>query len=445
MRHDLPAHLAASTIPLLLSLSFLSAGCSRTVQELPTADGSGGRPATDGATESAAPGEAAAGAGVPEDPGLDLPAAPPADPLDSTWRATGWLDGCQVEVADDPTKALPPLQWAPCPGSAPGCTSLAINWDADFYPRTASPSVVRWGDGYRLGMYIQRWGERRTGVYDVDGTPLAAWRTLGENCVPVRPEVGPERVWLGAQRPGGSVCLVSTYDQLAAARRLLPIDAGNHGLHATDDTLVLEHLGGGMITVYDRLRDQAEQFGPRTGAPELDHMHPVGDSVLGAAFFEDGAVEAWIWSRRTRAVEPLLRAPSSRVIADVKSDGQTLVWLEAAVPLFDGGLYGPSTLWTSPFATKAADVVPTRRRAGPIMGYRISAAGEGFYAVYAIAEEVVHVYRLADAHHWSFTTPPELFAIQDIAHVDAREVWVWVRGGIVRQAISELGPGDPAP
>ncbi|XXY53167.1 hypothetical protein WME91_18735 [Sorangium sp. So ce269] len=449
MRHDLPAYLAASTIPLLLALSAVSAGCSRSVLELPTADGSGGRPATDEATESAAPSVAAAGAGVPDDPGPDLPPAPPADPLDSTWRATRWLDGCQIEVADEPTKALPPLQWEPCPGGAPGCTSLAINWDSELYPHTASPSVVRWGDGYRVGLYIQRWGQRRTGVYDADGTPLAAWRNL--DCIPTVPEVGRERVWLGAQRIGPgkliSAYLAPTYDQLATASQLIPVDMPNQGLQASDDTLVLWVPDGGTVIIYDRLSNKAEQFGQLSGsdAPSLDQMHPVDDIALGAAFFEVDTPEGWIWNRQTHSVEPLLRARSSRGIADLKSDGQTLVWLEAALPVSEEGLYGPSYLWTSPFATTAADVVPTRRRPGPIIGYRISAAGEGFYAVYAIAEEVIHVYRLSDAHHWSFTTPPELFAIQDIAHVDSREVWVWVRGGIVRQAISELGPGDPAP
>ncbi|WP_437725591.1 hypothetical protein [Sorangium sp. So ce861] len=57
---------------------------------------------------------------------------------------------------------------------------------------------------------------------------------------------------------------------------------------------------------------------------------------------------------------------------------------------------------------------------------------------------MIHVYRPSDAHHWSFT-PSQLFSIQDIAHVDSCDVWVLVRGGVVRQAVSELGPGDPAP
>ncbi|WP_437977364.1 hypothetical protein WMF11_10500 [Sorangium sp. So ce295] len=470
MQHDLLARRAARAVPFFFSLSALSASCSRGAPEPPSVDGTGGtggHPATVDATQASTHGsgtasEAAAGAGVPGDAGPDAPPDAPQDPGDSTWRATGWLERCQVDVADEPSKALPSLRWEQCPGSAPGCTSLVVDWDAGKYPWTASPTVVRWGDGYRVGLYFEYRGERRTGVYDADGTPLAAWRykdlepTVPETnprqeyCIPTVPSVGHERVWLGAQRVSveapGSAYLVSGYDALATASQPIPVDAPSHGLYTTDDTLALSGPGSGTVNIYDRISGQAKRFGRQSGndAPSFRQMVPVGDHVLGLATLEDATSEGWIWSRQTHTVEPLLRAESPRVIADVKSDGQTLVWLEAE-PYSDDGLYGASSLWTSPFAATKAALAPEERRPGPIIGYPISAAGEGFYAVYAIGEDVIHVYRLSDAHHWSFTTPPELFAIQNIAHVDSREVWVWVRGGIVRQAISGLGAGDPAP
>ncbi|WP_437853354.1 hypothetical protein [Sorangium sp. So ce363] len=453
MRHDLLASLAAHAAPLFFALPALAASCSPGAPEPPFANGAGGHPTTDGAAQGGTRGsgtasEAATGAGVLGDAGPDATSDAPEHPADSAWRAVSWLDGCQIDVADEPEKALPPLRWEPCSGGAPGCTSLAIDWDHDDYPRTASPSVVRWNDGYRVGLYIRRLGERRTGVYETDGKPLAAWRH--KTCIPTVPAVGHERVWLGAQRVSveapASAYLVSAYGDLATASQPIPVDMPSHGLEASDDTLVLSGLDGGTITIYDRNSNQAGVFGLTTGgdAPSLGQMFPAGDSAVGVAFFEVNTPEAWIWNRQTRAAEPLLRAPSPRVIADIKSDGQTLVWLEAG-PASDDELYGPSTLWTSPFAAASEALVPKSRRPGPRIGYRISAAGEGFYAVYAIGENLIHVYRLSDAHHWSFTTPPELSTILDIAYVDAREVWVWVRGGVVRQAISELGPGDPAP
>ncbi|AUX21604.1 uncharacterized protein SOCEGT47_020900 [Sorangium cellulosum] len=458
MRNVLPVSLAARAVPLLL-VSVLSASCSRNPPERPggggagghpATGGAGGHPATSGATQgsthgSGTAGEAATDAGVPVDAGPDV-AAPPGD---SAWKAAGWLDGCQVDVADEPKKALPPLRWEPCPGGAPGCTSLAVDWDHDKYPRTASPSVVRWGDGYRVGLVLQRLGDQRAGVYDADGTPLAAWRSK-DYCLLTVPEVGHERVWLGAQRVGvdaiASAYLVSGYDELASASQPIPVDVSNRGLTASDDTLVLSGPDVGAITIYDRISNKAREFGPRSGdgAPSIDRMHPVGDSAVGLAFFEDRTTEGWIWNRKAHSIEPLHRAESPRILVDFTSDGQTLVWLEAS-PVSDDGLHGPSTLWTSPFAAAKADLAPTPRRPGPVIGYPISAVGEGFYAVYAIGEKAIHVYRLSDAHHWSFKTPPEVFDLQDIAHVDSREVWVWVRGGIVRQAISELGAGDPAP
>ncbi len=467
MQHDLLASLAARAVPLFFSLSALSASCSRGAPEPPSLDGAGGHTAAGDASQgsthaSGTAGEAATGASVPGDAGPDAPPDASEHPGDSTWRATRWLDRCQIDVADEPSKALPPLRWEQCPGNAPGCTSLAVDWDADKYPRTASPSVVRWGDGYRVGLYLEYRGERRTGVYDADGRPLAAWRFRDleptvpeadpkpEYCIPTVPSVGHERVWLGAQRVSvgtpASAYLVSGYDALATASQPIPVDALSQGLHTSDDTFALSGPGPGTVNIYDRVGNQAKRFGRQSGndAPSFGQMYPVGDHALGLAVFEVGTSEGWIWNRRTHTIEPLLRAEPPRVVADIKSDGQTLVWLEAE-PYSDDGLYGASSLWTSPFAATKADLAPKKRREGPIIGYPISAAGEGFYAVYAIGEKVIHVYRLSDAHHWSFKTPPELFDIQDIAHVDSREVWVWVPGGIVRQAISELGPGDPAP
>ncbi|WP_236644302.1 hypothetical protein [Sorangium cellulosum] len=467
MQHDLLASLAARAVPLVFSLSALSASCSRGAPEPPSLDGTGGHTAAGDASQgsthaSGTAGEAATGASVPGDAGPGAPPDASEHPGDSTWRATGWLDRCQIDVADEPSKALPHLRWEQCPGNAPGCTSLVVDWDAGKYPKTASPSVVRWGDGYRVGLYFEHRGERRTGVYDADGRPLAAWRFRDleptvpaadpqpEYCIPTVPSVGHERVWLGAMRVSvgapAAAYLVSGYDALATASQPIPVDALSQGLHTSDDTFALSGPGPGTINIYDRISNQAKTFGRQSGndAPSFRQMYPVGDHALGLAVFEVGTSEGWIWNRRTHTIEPLLRAEPPRVVADIKSDGQTLVWLEAE-PYSDDGLYGASSLWTSPFAATKADLAPKKRREGPIIGYPLSAAGEGFYAVYAIGEKVIHVYRLSDAHHWSFKTPPELFDIQDIAHVDSREVWVWVPGGIVRQAISELGPGDPAP
>ena len=107
--------------------------------------------------------------------------------------------------------------------------------------------------------------------------------------------------------------------------------------------------------------------------------------------------------------------------------------------------YGPAWLYTSPFATSASAVVPTRRRAAPALESNgvLSWASRGFYGFSCTPDGLVHVYRLSDMRHWSFT--PEgvsTGACARVVFVDDGEVFYDGTYNVFRQSIADLGAGD---
>jgi hypothetical protein len=176
------------------------------------------------------------------------------------------------------------------------------------------PSVVRDGDGYRVGLLIS-WKDAteesgtRLAVYDATGTPMAAWRkpAQGDICALTGPLVTSARVWLGAfhiSEQGGTQAswVAPSYDDVAAADQVvLPIALGNQGEQATDDVLALWGLGGNTVTIYDRLSNTAATFGGAT--LELKQAYPVGDTAMMGCYLSPGSYgspSACIWSRSTQ-------------------------------------------------------------------------------------------------------------------------------------------------
>jgi hypothetical protein len=161
------------------------------------------------------------------------------------------------------------------------------------------------------------------------------------------------------------------------------------------------------MVMFDRLSGMAKTFGPSPGLG-FYQPYPVNESALMRQFPEFGRAEGWIWNRQSNAALPLLQPGNSISVLDVKSDGSTLAWVEAKLPFDMNGLYQSADLWTSPFATDKSGIVATKRRALPALGEVLSHVSDGFYALYAFGDKMVHVYRLSDARHWAFN-PPGLF------------------------------------
>ncbi len=157
----------------------------------------------------------------------------------------------------------------------------------------------------------------------------------------------------------------------------------------------------------------------------------------------------WVW-KRPDTLEQLVDA-GSEMVYDIRSDGNTLVWVQTA----SASSLDPATgtLWTSPFATSASGVESTQRRSVPALTIvpQYKVVGHGHYALVeqpvGSPERYLHVYRLSDARHWKVPTIPDVRPA-DLIYIDAEEVWFIgttlndAKSTIIRQKLDALGPGD---
>ena len=320
---------------------------------------------------------------------------------------------------------------------------VVVDWENNGFP-FGLPFVVKWGDGYRVGLDVGFPKGSHMGVlYDVDGSVLQAWRLAKQGCgSPVGPIPREEHVWTGMQGGGSaSSYVVGSYATIVSAAKKLSLGTASQDWSATDSTLALQAINGTTLVVYDRLSDQSVAYQDGLG---YDHPFAIADSVLVRHAPAFATFEARVWNRSTHAVEPLISALPDNIL-DIKGDGQTLVWLRSPHGQDPEGYYLQGDLWTSPFATSKDGVKPTKRRPAPLVGEVLSTAGEGYYALYSHKDEKVHVYRLSDMRHWSVGTPPDAYALYDVAYIDAKYLFYRKIGTIFRQALDALGPGDPAP
>src|SRR5690606_6004876 len=122
-----------------------------------------------------------------------------------------------------------------------------------------------------------------------------------------------------------------------------------------------------------------------------------------------GSPDVSVWDRSTNFFTDLVAPPPPSRVTDANSDGNTLVWI------VQEDAENPGTLWTSPMAVTPQGLDPTPRRATPpILGHG-SVANSGTYVMYSFSDVLIegggpgdglmHIYRLADAHHWAFPVP----------------------------------------
>ncbi|MEJ7731035.1 MAG: hypothetical protein WKG00_17695 [Polyangiaceae bacterium] len=277
-------------------------------------------------------------------------------------------------------------------------------------------------------------------MFESSGEAMVVWRTQG--CSPMQPRLTPDRVWFGVQNGFNPPSyLVEPYDSLSSATAILPVSTLSQLQGANDSTLALEGVNGNILTIYDRLSATTKSF----DGPGLSNKvaQPVGDAAFFVHFAAFEQPDCWVWRRATQDIEPLVQ-PAGEYVVDILSDGSTIVWLQ--VPPKDpwADFWPQGDLWTSPFAETKAGLVPTKRRPAPIVGDVPATIGEGYYALFSGSDLRVHVYRLSDMHHWSFEPPPAS-DFYDLGYIDDTWLYYQMRGGVFRQRLDALGPGDPAP
>ncbi len=179
------------------------------------------------------------------------------------------------------------------------------------------------------------------------------------------------------------------------------------------------------------------------------------DVALFRRWWGDGTyvrLDAWLW-KRPNVMEPLIEAPDGEMVYDVRTDGSTLVWVQAkSESVLDRA---PGELWTSPFSKTSTSLQPSKRRTTPSLtvAQTQKAVGGGYYALieqpFPEGNEnwKLHLYRLSDARHWQVELPGAMRPVE-VVHVDEEEVWVQAHTmkiadmTLIRQRIDQLGPGD---
>ncbi|HRI69637.1 MAG TPA: hypothetical protein PK156_35640, partial [Polyangium sp.] len=240
---------------------------------------------------------------------------------------------------------------------------------------------------------------------------------------------------------GTSSYIVAPYGQWSNPV-MTPVEANSQGQSADDDLLALWLMDGSTNLIYDRGSNESYLLKGSGSGGGYAQPFVVDGHVVVRYYPAFEKPEGWIWTRKRKIAEPLVQ-PAPEVISDFRSDGQTLVWVQNPPKPVEGhGDYPPGNLWTSPFVTSKADIKATLRRPVPIVVESI--AGGGHYAFYS-PDNHIHVYRLADAHHWDFALAPDMWNMFEMSYIDEKYVWFTTRAGLYRQPISTLGPGDPAP
>lgn len=367
----------------------------------------------------------------------------PAD-AQACWRRATWAKGCVTEMADHPEYGVLPLVWGPCPrGAAPGCETIVVNWPRrNANPPMAPPIVRAVLGGYRVSSY-QAWDDTSTRIalYDPDGQPSVAFRATPD-CVATRIMQGAKWTWFGVQPFGvGSSYIVAPINQWQNSIKI-PVDASSQWQSADDDIIAFWLGDGSTNIVYDRLTEKSyflNKPGPGGGYAQPFVVH---GNVIVRYYPAFEKPEAWIWSGKTKQVEPIVQ-PAPDIISDFRSDGKTLVWVQnPPKPVKGQGNYPPGDLWTSPFATTKAELKPKKHRPVPVVGE--SMAGGGYYAFYS-SDDHIHIYRLSDAHHWEFALAEGMGPMFEMSFLDEKYLWFSTIGGAFRQPLATLGPGDPAP
>lgn len=258
------------------------------------------------------------------------------------------------------------------------------------------------------------------------------------------PAPSAEGAWVGVW--GGEKIFRYTHEawsSLGSSEAALPIDFGSEMSEPGNELLALRRDLSLGAAIFDRTTGKTATIeDPAVAGADLPQ--PLEDAAMVTVYPSYNRPEGWVWTRARGKFEPLVnRKPSD--VADLKSDGATLVWLETPErnpP--DTGEWGPATLYTSPYTTLAAEVVPTARRSNiPTTGPGpTSAAGDGYYAVYSFDADIITIVRLTDGYAWSLT-PMEPMAVFTVAYIDSDYLFYWTQRNVYRIRLDSLGPPSP--
>lgn len=391
---------------------------------------------------------------------------------DPEWTKVPWVD-CGAAYAKHPEQAVPPLVWQPCEGNVPGCERLRFNWQ---YEEGVSPMQVQRNGGVfktpaglvlvmAVGTSYGAQVLQMLAAFADAKTPIAAWKGPS-GCIPVLMEWSATHVCQAFGSPL-RVGLVPLGPDLHTAPLKSFESAPDLPVACNATKLVAMDLANDYY-VRDLQTDALHEIGWSTGVPFDPRVHE--EIALVQRWHSDALnnpiVEGWIWTPPNSLT--LLVDASPELVYDIRTDGQTLVWLQATASAeFE---WVPADIWVSPYATSPAGLQPKKLRQHPRASIGLTSAriGAGLYAAIqpekggpnsSSVDHRLHIYRLTDGRHWELprfvdiapgAAPGTLTVPVEVLALDAEEVWYSTRSQttgagpwtIVRQRLAVLGPGD---
>lgn len=429
-----------------LAAAGCAGGCPSEASEF-RPDGSGGTrigdtPAPDGGQDVA--GGSGGGGGVPQDGPSDGGLAWWDDSA-TAWTPAAWGSPCGFRFAAEPSLAAPPLIWEPCPGGEPGC-SIFTPVPPPGVDMSTLPFAARTPGGWWFGIWYAGGDDPvDTGVfYDTDGKAVVAVRDTHSECwAEMLPGAGPEGCILFRSFTQ-TLLSCGTPDQIMKA----PAATADLGISPQVSVFTGEVVAMWLSAKLDAVYDLDAAKLHILDGPNTAYSKPTAwDAyVFMPTFRPGGVVDGVLWKRPNELAT--LVAPAPEVLIDINGEGTHLVWIQAQPKAWSDPLHSGATLWRSPFATVASDVVPTKLRdLGDFPAAVLSLAGQGFYTYSKTTH--MEVFRLADGRHWTAPMPKGYEIWGEIAGIDSeylfygvRPVPGWGSRALVRQRLDALGPGD---
>lgn len=290
--------------------------------------------------------------------------------------------------------------------------------------------------------------EYRVPAYSVDGLPVLVHRLVPEPLgVWHRPQFSEDGFWLGAQAhdPDRVAIVHQAPGSPFPPVEPVPLDVIGQEWIGRGDLLAVGELYGTSISIFDRASGKTfstppnalAKVGPRVSSRAVlyRHWNGINDPT------------GWVWDRETGEFRELIGA-GTNVVADLHTDDETLVWVECGPFDQETQTWPPSTLYTSPFTTQPAEIVPTVRWSNLAAPSGVPAAiGGGYYAIAGFPERVIYILRLADGQRFVYTVPDDGFMsrVEAISYIDDEVFFIKTEAAFFRQRVDALGEGQPPP
>ncbi len=375
------------------------------------------------------------------------------------WIQVPWATQCPLYQPATPAmlQAVPPLQWTACVSGRSGCSQLVPDW-------TPGAHILAGESFWRAPGSTQAMFERDYAPYQIeydvwDSTAgiIAAWRYNGaKECLGV----------LGNIATGAKTLTVAvrTSDKIVEYRQIIgtatelvakavpdyvftPMQLGFPDSSVISEvtatsSIIAMPMGAILgMSVVDRSNGIVDTL--RTPQPVVVDAYPV---ILGDSVFFGSSGSIGVWTRGAGSTS-LVKRPAGTFVHDPATDGTKLFWIESGNP-DASGFFQTSVVYQSPFAIKAADVMPTKLiDAHCKTGLCGAIASEGYF-VSGIdppaGRAALQIVRLSDGAHWTLVSA--MYEVWSVPQIVGGELWFSVSLSnkllLERMPLAALGAPD---